>query len=367
VTLLKSLFCLRGFDNRSRFFVICCATFLSYIMLSNALIGHLFFSFILLFILTLLLALTTVRRLHDAKLSKNWIIAPSITFLIAGIIIILTEHNSSYWLLIIPILCAALLLTYPSKTNQNYILGYFGPIDLSEYKNQTINTHTNRARIEPKLSSNNHTEQTVINVSNEYLESSDINEPKYKQDNSKNFDIGELIRLRLLDKKNARITIIAVIGTSLIAVFISLLNSTFNNENIEPKLTSTTEIFHQVRTDLLIMPDNFSLYSSKYKGVIIHWQADEVETNQLWSQVSASGDKSCKAIHFNKGDDIRTLSVLVENGVDYYADFSPLYTKKLIQSLAFRGTFTLCGYSFSLKGSQAALGKNSFYSNFVEY
>ncbi len=362
MTLIKSLFCLRGFDNRSRFFVICCAIFLSYIMLSNAFMGQLFFSFILLFILTLLLALTAIRRLHDAKLSTNWFVAPSATFILAGIIVILTEHNSSYWLLIIPSLCVGLLLTYQSKGKHHYILGYFGPVDLSEYQNQTAN----RQRIEPKLSTNNHSQQTAINVTNEHLTSQTFHS-RDKQENSKQFDIGELIRLKLLDKKNARITIITGIGTALIAVLVSLLNSAFSNESIEPQPTKTQELSIPVRTNLLVMPDNFSLYISQHKGVIIHWQADEVETNTLWSQLSAIGDKSCKAIHFNKGNDIRTLSVLVENGIDYYANFSPLDNKKLIQSLAFRGNFTLCGYRFSLKGSQAALSKNQFYADFVEY
>jgi len=328
---------------------------------------QLVFSFVLLLILTTILALTTTRRLHDAKLSKNWLVAPSITFLIAGIVIILTGHSSSYWLLIIPTLCAGLLLTYPSKGKHHYILGYFGPIDLSEYQNQAVNTHVNRHRIEPKLSIHHHTEQTAVSINNSHLTSTNINTSKEQQERGKSFDIGELIRLKILDKKNARITVIAGIGTAIVAVLISLLNSAFTNDDVEHKLTEVKERKTPIRTNLLAMPDNFSLYSTQYKGVIIHWQADEVETNQLWSQLSATGDESCKAIQFNKGDDIRTLSVLVENGIDYYANFSPLDNSQLVQALAFRGKFTLCGYSFSLKGSQAALSKNGFYANFVKY
>jgi len=369
VSLLKSLFCLQGFDNRSRFFIICCSTFIGYIMLSNALTGQLFVSLILLSVFTLILALTTSRRLHDAKLSKNWIIAPSLTFVISGIIIILTKHNSSYWLLIIPALCAALLLTYQSKGKHSYILGYYGPIDLSEYQNQTANAHINRQRIEPKLSTNSHSEHAAINFSNEdpSLHSHTINNFAEKEKNNKHFDIGEMIRLKLLGKKNARITIMASVGIAIIAVLISLLNSIFADKDTPLKLTEKVTPIVSIRTNLLTMPDNFSLYSSQYNGIIVHWQADKVETSQLWSQLSIKGDKSCKVIHFNKGDDIRTLSVFIENGIDYYANFSPLDSKKLIQSLAFRGSFSLCGYDFSLKGSQAALGKNQFYADLVEY
>ena len=82
--------------------------------------------------------------------------------------------------------------------------------------------------------------------------------------------------------------------------------------------------------------------------------------------LSGSGDKSCQTISFNKGEAIRPIGVLVDNGSDYFASFSPLDSKELIQALAFRGNFSLCGYNFSLKGSQAVLGKNSQYAPFLE-
>jgi hypothetical protein len=120
------------------------------------------------------------------------------------------------------------------------------------------------------------------------------------------------------------------------------------------------------------MPDAFSLYLSPYKGLIISWQADEVNNGTLWSQVDVQGDKSCNNIAFsprksNKQNTFRTLNVTVEETTNYYASFSPLDTKELIQSLAFRGKFSLCGYSFSLKGSQSALGKNKHYAEWVDY
>jgi hypothetical protein len=119
------------------------------------------------------------------------------------------------------------------------------------------------------------------------------------------------------------------------------------------------------------MPDNYTLYLSEHQGITINWQADEVSNTLLWSQLTAQGDESCKQISFNKGEPIRTLTVQVENTTgtnnDYFASFSPLDSKTLIQALAFRGNFTLCGYDFSLKGSQAALGKNELYAQWVDY
>ena len=113
------------------------------------------------------------------------------------------------------------------------------------------------------------------------------------------------------------------------------------------------------------------MYLSQHRGISINWQADEVSDTVLWSQLTAQGDESCKVISFNKGEPIRTLSVQVVNSngtnINYFADFSPLDSKALIQALAFRGNFTLCGYDFSLKGSQEALGKNEQYAQWVDY
>jgi hypothetical protein len=50
-----------------------------------------------------------------------------------------------------------------------------------------------------------------------------------------------------------------------------------------------------------------------------------------------------------------------------FADFSPLDTQQLIQLIAFKRSFNLCDYDFSLKGSQAALGKHHAYAPYVEY
>ena len=140
----------------------------------------------------------------------------------------------------------------------------------------------------------------------------------------------------------------------------------------EAETQQTTKIQNQAsnifsnKGQLLAMPDNFNLYLSTFQGIIIHWQADQVESGELWSQATATGDESCQAIKFNKGSSLRPLNVLVENGSDYYASFSPMDSKELVRALAFRGKFSLCGYSFSLKGSQAALGKNNNYAHYLD-
>jgi hypothetical protein len=122
-----------------------------------------------------------------------------------------------------------------------------------------------------------------------------------------------------------------------------------------------------MRTDRVSFPDNFSLLLSQHHGLIINWQADSSDNEKIWELQNAQGDKSCKEITFNNGKKTRTTDVVAENREQYFANFSPLDTESLLQEIAFRDYFTLCGYKFSLKGSQAILGKHIEYARMVAY
>ena len=373
---LKSLFCLQGFDNRTRFSAICSAVYVIYIMLASAFTGMFFTSFLLLVIFSSVLALTSLRRLHDAKLNRNWLFAPSLTFALVALIIIVSEQYSSYYLLVIPALCSAVLLTYPSSAIRDFILGYDGPVDMKEYQPETHLGKEAKFRIEPSLVSDNsknfnHDESPVSQTQHADGETFLHKSTLY----TKQTDIGEMIRLKLLGNKKAQLAIVAVITLTLSGVVASWLVSYFKNstqavtEKTDQQLASIESV--QTREHPLSMPDNYTLYLSEHKGITINWQADQVNDTLLWSQLTTQGDESCKQISFNKGEPIRTLSVQVEKGVgidsNYFANFSPLDSQELIQALAFRSNFKLCGYDFSLKGSQAVLGKNEQYSQWIKY
>ena len=379
--LLKSLFCLQGFDNRPRFFAICSMIYIVFVMLASAFTGDYFISLVLLLLFSVVLALTSLRRLHDAKLNKNWLLAPSLAFVLVAMIIIFSKQNSSYYLLIIPALCSAILLTYPSNTKLNFILGYYGPVDMEEYQPESHQGKQTKFRIEPTLVSDN-----AANFDNNIqstLQAHEVDKDYYSQNIdsfSKHADIGEMIRLKLLSNNKAQLIIAAIVGVTLIGVATSWLINDLNATS-EPLAEETpNQQMNNTKPTLsraypLAMPDNYTLYLSEHRGISINWQADEVSDTILWSQTTAQGDESCKEISFNKGEPIRTLSVQVENSggtsvgsnTNYFADFSPLDSKALIQALAFRGNFTLCGYNFSLKGSQAALGRNEQYTQWVDY
>ena len=375
---LKSLFCLLGFDHRSRFFAICSATYVLFIMLTSAFSGAFFISIVLLILLSSVLALACLRRLHDAKLNKNWLFAPSLTFALVALIIIFSEQHSSYYLLIIPALCSAVLLTYPSAIKRNFILGYDGPVDMKEYQMETHLGKEAKFRIEPTLVGDNttninHDQSTVMQT---HQAEGKTYTPELSSSSDKQADIGEMIRLKLLSNKKAQLVIAALIAATLVGVAVSWLVSYLNSSNTdaiedssEPQIAKIDSVL--TREHPLTMPDNYTLYLSKHKGITINWQADEVTNTLLWSQLTAQGDESCKQVSFNKGEPIRTMSVQVEKyagiNTDYFASFSPLDSQTLIQALAFRGSFSLCGYNFSLKGSQAVLGKNEHYAHWVNY
>lgn len=363
--LLKSLLCLQGYDNRNRFIIISAISYLSFIIFSTFFISYPTISVIFLFIQFYIFALTTLRRLNDAKLNQNWGVSSSISFFIVGIIIIFIQFNGAYWLLLFPLVLSSLLITCPSKNKKNYVLGYHGPIDLSHYNHSALSQRRIMHRIEPTIVGTN----INANIEQGLLNSSFINNENQtyiNQDTTNQQNIGEYIRLFLMEKKNVLITIIVIVVLQSITFIISKLNFSLpaeipqtSSDDIEYKKLSR---LHEVK-----MPDNYILMLSEFNGVTINWQTDVEEESLVWSLFSAQGDDSCKVISFNNGDEIRTVSVTNEGIDGYYANFSPLDTRKILKNIAFRGDFTICGYTFSLKGSQAILGKNSAYLEYIEY
>ena len=179
-------------------------------------------------------------------------------------------------------------------------------------------------------------------------------------------DVGE--KLRVIAVNNKKTLSIVALLISVTAIAITAFSFVGLDENNEAK-TPVNEVISPVtiRNSRITFSDNFSILLSQYKGIIINWQADSVEKSDIWDINTAQGDKTCKEIVFNNGTKFRTLSVTAENSSDYFANFSPLDTKRLLKEVAFRGKFSLCGYSFSLKGSQATLGKHSDYANMIDY
>ncbi|MGS0730174.1 DUF805 domain-containing protein, partial [Shewanella sp. 0m-11] len=112
------------------------------------------------------------------------------------------------------------------------------------------------------------------------------------------------------------------------------------------------------------MPDGFSL-ALEEDVLIIRWLGETGAASNLWSLATAKGDKTCSRLRFNNGTEYRPLVVdlLADTGTE--ARFSPLDTEAIIVDMARRGNVSLCGYNFSLKGSQAALGKVAAFRTYL--
>jgi len=375
VQLFKSLFCFQGFDNRSRFLVINITCYIIFLISNSAFANQLIFNILLLLSIVSVITLSTLRRLNDAQLNKSWSGGPSLSFLITSLIIVFTAHDSADWLLLVPVVLSSLLLTYPSKSAKRYILGYSGPVDLSDFEQVKFDQQRHNQRIEPTLLTGLKNQEPL--VTNAYLAeetfaneedsmASDFSaEPQIAQ-SKKEQDIGETIRLKLLSGKNAKLTLIAASSVILLVIIISLVVSAFKGTaDLEDATLKPAPLI--TRTAKISFPDNFSLLLSLHQGLIINWQADSTTDSQVWNLSTAQGDKSCKEVVFNNGKKFRPTSVVAESSEQYFANFSPLDTQNLLQEIAFRGNFKLCGYQFSLKGSQAILGKHPEYADKVNY
>lgn len=373
VQFFQSIICLKGNDNRLRFLAIILAITLLSIIITASLKGMWVVNIIALTLLSFVHGTATLRRLNDALLTKHWLLANTGVFVLVNLAIIIFATNIVYWLLLLSLSVSAILLTYPSKNQQekSYIFGYWGPVDLSQY--QAVMPQTNQ-RIEPTFANHaasdvNDHQAFAQNMTEQQLYQSTNGENKQAAISTNQSDLGETIRNVLFNNNNAKITLISVIVIVLLAMVISgllsLTTASKPDEANEPVIAPIKPAI--TRLHPVTLPDNFTVLLSDFDGLIIHWQADETDITQLWTIERAQGDTSCQQITFNDNSKFRTTSVLVEQTSDYYAQFSPLDTKLILQALAFRGSFELCGYKFSLKGSQAALGKNAPYADYIDY
>jgi hypothetical protein len=413
VPLLFTLFCFKGFDNRLRFLLCALASIIGFVLLSKVFSNSPVFVAITLLLTSIVLALSSRRRLRDANHLSAIQILPSILLLVYGFLTLVINNNYIDYLFIAPLLSVVYFLSYPTHPNNHkieYIFGYAGPIDLSIYKKISNTSASSNKRIEPKLvslsseqdllteelqwdavvnqgvSKNNNSNDLYLQTDKEFNGvtcqadiNNDISSHKSVQPEQYTFkNLSTTLHSYWLNNSKLRlsviVTLLLIFGFILINAVISAftpskeLNSEADSKNIQTQaVTNKINAINIIdKQYLLAMPDNFNLYLSQYQGLIIHWQADESNVNQLWSQLSNQGDKSCQQITFNRGKSIRPLSVNVENSNDYFANFSPLDTAELIKALAFRADFSLCGYNFSLKGSQALLGKHNQYALFLE-
>jgi uncharacterized membrane protein YhaH (DUF805 family) len=120
-----------------------------------------------------------------------------------------------------------------------------------------------------------------------------------------------------------------------------------------------------VKRQQVSMPDGFVL-ALEGERLLMSWLGDDGEQETLWTLAQAKGDRQCASMNFNNGTGYRPMEVMRLASGRTEASFSPLDTQAILQDMALRGSVGLCGYSFGLKGSQAALSQNAAFRAYVE-
>ncbi|GGB44507.1 DUF805 domain-containing protein [Shewanella inventionis] len=155
--------------------------------------------------------------------------------------------------------------------------------------------------------------------------------------------------------------IIAAIGIAcaLIYLVMALVNaiSSSDSDDIDAEMTQGVIEPVSMTRQMVKLPDGFWL-ALEGDVLILRWLGDAGDAQNLWRLASAVGDQTCAHLAFNDGSQFRPLTVdLLADGATE-ARFSPLDKNVMVNNVALRGSFKLCGYEFSLKGSQAALMQN---------
>lgn len=365
--LLQSLFCLKGKDNRERFTIIQLSAVVLFVLFNTLLGGNTIILLLLALAITSISALSALRRCNDANLTNKILLLPSALLFVTCLLVIFTESSSFNFALFLPLLSQLYLLTFKGHQKElEYHLGYNGPIDLSS--TQPNYQSANVRRVEPTLvgSSAHSAEAPVAEGVTSNSESIELNQPT-TSNSTNDEDIGEKVRELLFAHKQKLLIGLAVL-TLLTVLFVIVSNQEPAQDTVvEPIVEPLVTQDYLEQSNVVELSDGFSVASNPFQGIVISWQADDTLRTELWNITTAEGDESCKELTFNNKQSIRTSQVMVKNNSQYYAVFSPLDSHSLVNQLAKRGSFKLCGYDFSLKGSQAALGKVRYYGELLSY
>ena len=379
----KSLVCVNGLDNGQRFAVISGLIYFT-LLLSVVLFSPSAPLYFVAILLTPILALTSLRRLRDSKKSPKLILLTMLPF---WLVLITLVHIHSMMLLLTLLLVAGLAIGYlallPSATATNYVQGYSGPVDMSSSHVATDKV-SQRVRVEPTLGGDeNGAIHFTKDSSAEFMQADELvqQDHDYDYDNDSDsgrdeqplhrrraqpagFNIAQLQQALQVNKKWLFGITGALVAVMLLGSIWSLIPD--SEAEVETAALSESAIESSPQSERIstAMPDGFSLVLED-DVLIMRWLGETGSPSQLWSLATAKGDKTCSRMRFNNGTEYRPLVVdlLVDSGTE--ARFSPLDTEAIIVDMARRGNVSLCGYNFSLKGSQAALGKVAAFRTYL--
>jgi len=341
----QSFWCLKGRDNGQRFLLISLSCYLL-LLLAIPMFERAPLLFWLVQALALfLLSTSALRRLRDAA-APLWLapIVP-VVFLLTILGLLFAESAWRYLVLILPLL-TTLGGTFIANPNRrvvgSYLWGYNGPANNMENGEKA----TRWQRIEPTLAGETPPEE--LELHGRLVDT--------RHGNAEQIDDRIQFSLSL---PVARPTLM-VIAALLVLIFVAIAWHNWpssQNQLAEEKTLSKNNVaeFTKERRSKIELPDSFWIMLDQNRALTIAWQGDTAADGEYWSAYTGKGDPTCAEIDFTVGGEYRVLRVEVKNGGDYYADFSPLDTDALVRDIALKDRFTLCGYEFSLKGTQAKL------------
>jgi hypothetical protein len=182
--------------------------------------------------------------------------------------------------------------------------------------------------------------------------------------------VTELIKSWLNRLKEHHIPVILgakVLGVLLVSgLIVWLLVSLTNSGDSDEKDIAEVNVTQSEKIDRVSakLPDGFWIVMQD-SIFIVRWLGDTDTAKNLWRLDTAQGDKTCGELVFNDGSEYRPISVDLMSDEATEARFSPLDNKSIINHIAMRGSFKLCGYDFSLKGSQATLMQHQEFADYL--
>lgn len=182
--------------------------------------------------------------------------------------------------------------------------------------------------------------------------------------------VTELIKSWLNRLKEHQIPVILgakVLGVLLVSgLIVWLLVSLTTGDDSDEKDTVEVRAAETRHVDRVSakLPDGFWIVMQD-SIFIVRWLGDTDTAKNLWRLDTAQGDKTCSELVFNDGSEYRPISVDLMSDEATEARFSPLDNKSIINHIAMRGSFKLCGYDFSLKGSQATLMQHQEFADYL--
>ncbi|WP_076415196.1 DUF805 domain-containing protein [Shewanella sp. UCD-KL12] len=352
----QSLLCIHGRDNGARFAVISASVYLM-LLLVFLLVGQGGAMLVVGVIFAPLLVLTAYRRMRDAARQNWYSVLPLIPLSLFSMTLAFADSTLlTLVTLLFAIALSAFLAVFPSKGKvSRYDYGYVGPV---AKKSGQIH----RRRVEPTLDADGTSHyaedsDTEFETSNDSGSQQDWDSPSTARQFS-----ASLLFSRYLDfaKQHPKVLISVAGGLLAITLFSALWGviSGPEEETVEVSPSAVEEPIAMPSREEAKIPDGFSLVLED-NVLIMRWLGETRSPGEIWSQASALGDKSCAHLKFNNGTEYRPLLVEYMPDTAIEARFSPLDTQNIITDIARRGSVKLCGYDFSLKGSQSALARNA--------